>query len=296
MQYIFSFWRLGHEWGITPGKALSGSLAFLRPGHAGGSAPSCPCHYEQIPQATWLGPLRQPTVSWCLGPKICKSCSSWFHFPPPYQIDKGCRPQFFFKLFKKPLPPVVLNRLQFLDGLCKKRVIVWCNKIRCTSLVQTSFLWNFIFLLWINNVRHGCSQYHFWYQEKYTTTNTGWPFQWQLVLSSTRILFFQTTSPILRTMWMYFSILFSATLVFGDSTGHINHFDGGLLMFLGLSSRLVFFRPRPKRWPRLLQVAILALDPCKYGWASSQHLQSEPTPSYQKSTCPQFSKEWVLSR
>ena len=46
---------------------------------------------------------------------------------------------------------------------------------------------------------------------------------------------------------MYFSILFSATLVFGDSTGHINHFDGGLLMFLGLSSRLVFFRPRPKR-------------------------------------------------
>ena len=156
---------------------------------------SCPCHYEQIPQATWLGPLRQPPVSWCLGPKICKSCSSWFHFPPPYQIDKGCRPQFFLTLFKKPLPPVVLNRLQFLDGLCKKRVIVWCNKIRCTSLVQTSFLWNFIFLLWINNVRHGCSQYHFWYQEKYTTTNTGWPFQWQLVLSSTRILFFRQQVP-----------------------------------------------------------------------------------------------------
>ena len=148
VQYIFSSLRLGHECDITTGMALSGSLAFLRPGHAGGSAPpSCPCHYEQIPQATWLGPLRQPPVSWCLGPKICKSCSSWFHFPPPYHIRliRVAVPSLFLKLFKKPLPPVVLNRLQFLDGLCKKRVIVWCNKIRCTSLVQTSFLWNFIF-------------------------------------------------------------------------------------------------------------------------------------------------------
>ena len=125
VQYIFSSWRLGHECDITPGKALSGSLAFLRPGRAGGSAPSCPCHYEQIPQATWLGPLRQPPVSWCLGPKICKSCSSWFHFPPPYQIDKGCRPQFFFKIVQKAVAPRRFEQVAIFGRTLQKA----CNRL-----------------------------------------------------------------------------------------------------------------------------------------------------------------------
>ena len=56
---------------------------------------------------------------------------------------------------------------------------------------------------------------------------------------------------------MYYSILFSATLVFADSTGHINHFDGGLLMFLGLSSRLVFLGLDPKDDPDFSKLQFL---------------------------------------